>query len=182
MFVDYEEASVSSWQAFERLIKRVLLVADYKDARIVGQSGDKGADIIAHKCGKRWLFQAKCWTAKVGNKVIERTNEAATTYDAEVMVIASLNGFEETAKEQQLKMLARGINLQLWDVPQLKIIASKAKNKYPNSYEPRSYQEEAIKEIDYAFFSGKKQAMIVLTTGLGKTFVAAEACRRIMAS
>ena len=93
MFVDYEEASVSSWQAFERLVKRVLLVAGYKDARIVGQSGDKGADIIAHNYGKRWLFQVKCWGAKVGNKVIERTIEAAATYDAEVMVIVSLNGF-----------------------------------------------------------------------------------------
>lgn len=180
MFVDYEEASVSSWQAFERLIKRVLLVAGYKDARIVGQSGDKGADIIAHNYGKRWLFQAKCWGSKVGTKVIERTIEAAATYDAEVMVIVSLNGFEESAKEQQIKMKARGINLQLWDVPQLKVIASKAKSEYPNIYEPRQYQEEAIKEIDYAFFSGKKQAMIVLATGLGKTFVAGEAARRIM--
>lgn len=182
MFVDYEEASSSSWQAFERLVKRVLLVAGYKDVRIVGQSGDKGADIIAHNYGKRWLVQVKCWGARVGTKVIERTLEAAATYSAEVIVIVSLNGFDESAKALQVKMKTKGVNLQLWDVQQLKVIASKAKTEYPNQYPPRTYQEEAIKEIDYTFYSGKKKAMIVLATGLGKTFVAGEAVRRIMAN
>ena len=180
MYVDYGEASSSSWQAFERLIKRVLLAADYKDVRIVGQSGDKGADLIAHKFNKRWLFQAKCWNISVGMKVIDRTLEAAVTYGADVPVIVSLNGFDALARDHQRKLMARGINLQLWDIPQLERIANLAQNEVPNVFSPRSYQEEAIQEICYAFYSSKKSAMIVLATGLGKTFVAGEACRRIM--
>lgn len=180
MFIDYGEASSSSWQAFERLVKRTLLVAEYEDVRIVGQSGDKGADLIAHKYGKRWLFQVKCWGIAVGTKVIDRTLEACATYDADVPVIVSLNGFESTAKEHQRKLMSRGINLQLWDVAQLKKIASIGEKEVPNIHKPRSYQEEAIKEICYAYFSEKKSAMTVLATGLGKTFVAGEASRRIM--
>lgn len=108
MFIDYGEASSSSWQAFERLVKRTLLVAEYEDVRIVGQSGDKGADLIAHKYGKRWLFQVKCWGIPVGTKVIDRTLEACATYDADVPVIVSLNGFESTAKEHQRKLMSQG--------------------------------------------------------------------------
>ena len=180
MFIDYAESSSSSWQAFERLVKRTLLVAEYQDVRIVGQSGDKGADIIAHKYGKRWLFQVKCWNIPVGTKVIDRTLEACATYDAEIPVIISLNGFDNLAKESQRRLNLKGIRLQLWDVEQLKTIANVSKSEYPNPYPPRSYQEEAIKEICYAYFSDKRSAMVVLATGLGKTFVAGESSRRIM--
>lgn len=180
MFIDYGEASGSSWQSFERLVKRTLLIAEYEDVRIVGQSGDKGADLIAHKFNKRWLFQVKCWGVPVGTKVIDRTLEACATYDADIPVIVSLNGFDSSAKEHQRKLMARGINLQLWDIPQLKKIAMIGTREVPNKYPPRSYQEEAIKEICYAFFSEKKAAMTVLATGLGKTFVAGEAARRIL--
>jgi superfamily II DNA or RNA helicase len=182
MFVDYNEASISSWQSFERLVKRVLIVAEYDDVRIVGQAGDKGADIIAHKFNKRWLFQVKCWNVSVGMKAIDRTLEAASTYDAEIPVIVSLNGFDNSAREHQRKLMTRGINLQLWDISQLKRIAMIGENVVPNKYSPRSYQEEAIKEICYAFFCDKRSAMIVLATGLGKTFVAGEAARRILSS
>lgn len=182
MFIDYGEASSSSWQSFERLVKRILLVADYEDVRIVGQSGDKGADLIAHKYEKRWLFQVKCWGISVGTKVIDRTLEACAIYDADVPVIVSLNGFETAAKEHQRKLMAKGINLQLWDVQQLKKIASISTKEVPNPYKPRQYQEEAIKEICYAYFSEKRSAMTVLATGLGKTFVAGEVSRRIMKS
>ncbi len=182
MFVDYSEASIGSWQSFERLVKRVLIVAAYDDVRIVGQTGDKGADIIAHKFNKRWLFQVKFWNVPVGMKVIDRTLEAAATYDAEIPVIVSLNGFDTPAREHQRKLMTRGINLQLWDVSQLKRIALVGENDVPNKYLPRSYQEEAIKEICYSFFSNKRSAMIVLATGLGKTFVAGDAARRILNS
>lgn len=182
MFIDYGEANSSSWQSFERLVKRTLLIAGYEDVRIVGQSGDKGADLIAHKYGKRWLFQVKCWGIPVGAKVIDRTLEACATYNAEVPVIVSLNGFEATAKNHQRALMARGIMLQLWDVQQLKKIAMLSTSEVPNSYKPRQYQEEAINEICYAYFSEKRAAMIVLATGLGKTFVAGEASRRIMRS
>lgn len=53
-----------SWQAFERIVCRYLSHAGFAGTRLVGQKGDKGADIITHKAGRRWLVQAKRWKNK----------------------------------------------------------------------------------------------------------------------
>ena len=45
------------WQALERGIARLLEHGGFKDVKIVGGSGDLGADVVAVKGKKRWLVQ-----------------------------------------------------------------------------------------------------------------------------
>ena len=172
-----------SWQAFERMLARLLICDGYENVRQVGGSGDHGADVIASKFNKRWLVQAKQWKKSVGISVLNDTLKALKDYKASIPVIAASNGFEADLKEQQFILHSQNIPLQLWDEAALLKKASKLEpGKIINKKPLRDYQEEAIKNIVQPFFDNHtNRTLIVLATGLGKTFVAAEAMRRINA-
>jgi superfamily II DNA or RNA helicase len=149
----------------------------------VGQTSDGGADVLAQRGSKRWLFQVKHWKARVGSDVIDRTLEAMRAYRAQVPVVVALNGFQNAVREQQRALMSIGVPLQLWDRTTLIDRAQRLANVYPvppGSYEIRDYQEDAIRSLIQLYSEGHaRKALVVLATGLGKTFVAAEALRRI---
>ena len=172
-----------SWQAFERMLSRLLICEGYENVRQVGGSGDHGADVIASKYYKRWLVQAKQWKKPVGIDVLNDTLKALKDYKAAIPVIAASHGFDSDLKKQQIILQSQNIPLQLWDETVLLQRASKLQNeKVINTRKPREYQEKAIVNIVQPFFDQYvNRSLIVLATGLGKTFVAAEAMRRINA-
>lgn len=187
-FINEVALSGLSWQAFERSILRLLLHEGFEGVRLVGRSSDGGADIIARIAGKRWLFQAKNWNRAVGHKVIDETLVALRRYKADVPVIVAVNGFEKDVQITRNVLLSENVPLQLWD--RRKLVSRAAKlddraliDRFPDRFESRGYQEAAIQEIVRIFGEGNsRQALVVMATGLGKTFVAAEAIRRISSS
>ena len=179
MFVDAEIIRNSSWQSFERLICRLVSAVGFSNARVVGQTNDHGADVIASRNGIRWVLQAKYWNKPVGVDVIDETLRAAQTYGAKIPVIVAKSGFDAKAIEHQRSLLANGIPLQLWDIETLIAHAERLDDGVPNKFKPREYQETAIQGIVNAFTNNKNKALAVMATGLGKTFVAAEAIRRL---
>lgn len=182
-FVEKIGVKTCSWQAFERLLSRLLMCAGYKNVRNVGGSGDHGADVIASKFGKRWLVQAKQWKKPVGIDVLNYTLQSLRDFRADIPVIAASNGFDADLRSQQPILLSQQIPLQLWDEKKILEMASKLLDEPLNTKQPRHYQESAISNIVQPFFSNtENKSLIVLATGLGKTFVAAEAFRRIMAN
>jgi superfamily II DNA or RNA helicase len=182
MFISEQILSGITWQAFERIICRLLTLQEYDGVRLIGQTGDQGADIIAHKNRKRWLFQAKRWKVRIGVAVLDATLEAQKIYRADIPVIVALGGFDADAREHQRALLSRGVPLQLWDRSSLLRAAAHLDDKPMPVPLPRSYQEEAIQAIMKTWLDGmSRKAMIVMATGLGKTFTAAEAIRRINA-
>lgn len=181
MFINEINLKRGTWQAFERAVGRLLMYEGFGDIRLVGQTGDGGADLLAHRAGKRWLFQVKHWRKRVGVEVIDKTLEAMRVYRAQVPVIVALNGFDDTAREHQRVLLSRGVPLQLWDSGVLVSRARKLSWKGQGG-KPREYQEEAIRSIIQAYTEGfTRKAMVVMATGLGKTFVACEVIRRLNA-
>ncbi|MBE6909202.1 MAG: DEAD/DEAH box helicase [Ruminococcaceae bacterium] len=173
-----------TWQAFERNLCRLLTYEGFQNVRLVGQTGDHGADVTATKVtpngNKRWLFQAKHWKKPIGASVVKETIDAAYEYSAAVPVIVSANGFETAVIEHQKVLHASGIPLQLWDSATLINHAKRLPDKHTNNRPVRPYQEPAINEVVNAYYSnGENRALIVMATGLGKTFVAAESVRRI---
>ncbi len=179
MFVDKESIKSNSWQSFERLICRLVLAEGFTGARVVGQSNDHGADIVASRNGIRWLFQAKHWKKPVGVEVIDETLKAAQIYKAKVPVIVASNGFDSKAIEHQKLLMQNGINIQLWDANILVEHANRLGSGIPNTYPIREYQEKAITGILNAYLRNDGRALTVLATGLGKTFVAAESIHRM---
>ncbi|MBE5825221.1 MAG: DEAD/DEAH box helicase [Butyrivibrio sp.] len=180
MFIDKEGIKNNSWQSFERLICRLAQAEGFDGARVVGQSNDHGADIIASRNGIRWLFQAKHWKKPVGVEVIDETLRAAQIYKAKVPVICASNGFDTKAIQHQNELLKNGINIQLWDVDTLIEHAKRLGEGVPNKYPIREYQEKAIQGILNAYLNGSGKALAVLATGMGKTFIAAESIRRML--
>ncbi len=178
----YQIMSEMTWQAFERNICRLLMYEGYENVRLVGQTGDHGADVTATKFGKRWLFQAKHWKKPIGIEVLEETVSAVIEYKAAIPVIVSSMGFESAVKEQQKTLLARGIPLQLWDSDTLIQRAAKLPECAHDIRKPRPYQETAISEIVNCYLRHENRALAVMATGLGKTFVAGESIRRIRAN
>lgn len=182
MFISNKSLKQGTWQSFERAVGRLLLHEGYSGTRFVGQTRDHGADLLAHRAGKRWLFQVKHWKKKVGLDIVDRTLEAMRVYRAQVPVIVALNGFDKSVHEQQRVLLSRGIPLQLWDRETILSKASTLPETCSQERSPRPYQEEAIRAIVQAYTGGYTcKAMIVMATGLGKTFTACEAVRRVNA-
>src|SRR4051812_22143811 len=58
-FISIERLSLGPWQAFERAIQRLFVHAGFSDVRLVGGSGDAGADVVAELGGRVWVAQAK---------------------------------------------------------------------------------------------------------------------------
>ena len=184
IFESQYQILTDTWQAFERNLCRLLFYEGFTNVRLVGQTGDHGADVTATRITsqekKRWLFQAKHWKKPVGETVVQETIDAAYEYSASVPVIVAASGFEAPVKAHQKVLLTSGIPLQLWDSEKLVERAKRLPDVHINKREPRPYQEPAINEIVSAYYSkGENRALVVMATGLGKTFVAAESVRRI---
>ena len=109
----------STWQSFERVISRLLQAEGFANVRLVGGSGDHGADLIANKYKKRWLFQAKHWKKPIGVDVVKETVHAMSDYKADVGVIVSLRGFEAQVSEYQTALMSQGVNIQTWGLDDL---------------------------------------------------------------
>lgn len=180
MFISFEGLRHGSWQAFERSVCRLLMHDGFDGVRLIGQTADRGADVIAHKFNKRWLFQIKHWKNKVGLGVVDRTLDAMRSYRAQIPVLVALNGFEDPVREQQNVLIGRGIPLQLWDTSKLIERAAKLPDIPLHNPIPKEYQEEPIRSLVHAYTSAyTRRALVAMATGLGKTFTAAEALRRI---
>lgn len=182
MFISEQSLANISWQAFERNICRLLIIDGYEGVRLVGQSNDQGGDIIASKNGKRWLFQVKRWKIKMGVSVLDETVKALTIYRAHIPVVVALNGFDSTAREHQMTLLSRRIPMQLWDKPEILKRAARISTKQSFAKEPREYQIQAYSAVFQVWQEGfLNKAMVVMATGLGKTYTAAAAIERINA-
>ena len=177
--------STASWQAFERMVARLLYSEGFEYATVVGTSGDGGADVLALKDGRRWLVQVKRHTTPIGGEVLGRTVAAVRSYGADIPVIVSKSGFTGDLLQKRGQFAAEGINVQLWDRDTLVRRAARLPGepmilREPQRFGKRPYQEEAVQRTVAAWTrNGSGNALVVLATGLGKTFVAAEAIRRI---
>ncbi len=168
-----------TWQAFERAVQRLLLHLGFEGVRLVGQSGDEGADVLGHKFGKRWLFQVKYWGRKVAETTVDETLRACSIYRADIPVIVSLKGFEASVDRRRDTLQRQGVPLQLWNARTLQDRLATCSTSHMWTHPLRDYQERAVETIVSAFLRGERHALVVLATGLGKTVIAAEAIRRI---
>jgi len=181
-FLSAEVLSRCSWQYLERSIGRLLLSESFLGVRLLGQSGDEGADILAHKNTKRWLVQVKQRRAiNIGIDVLDETVRAMHIYRASIPVIATNQAFTQQARSHQSMLMGSGIPFQLWDRTTLASRWERLADKPIEAITPRLYQERAISAIvsRWGEAGAERSALVVMATGLGKTFVAAEAFRRI---
>ncbi len=158
---------------------RLLICEGHENVRLVGGTGDKGADVVATRNGKRFVYQIKHWAKPIGSAVVDETLRALSFYNAQVPVIVSLSGFDNAVRERQRELMANRIPLQLLGPADLERRAAGLLTTQTIVGSARSYQEPIIQAISNSWNNGNKCGLVVMATGLGKTFTAAESIRRI---
>ena len=162
------------WQAFERDIARLLLGAGFDDVRVVGGTGDQGADVVGVKNNQIWVVQCKHSTnAPPPKQAVQEVVDAGAFYNADrlVVVMSRPPGSGVLAEIERFRRI--GITVETLGPPELDELARQIP-EYPKARkEMRPYQQDA-KELFRNGLLDTGRAQIVLATGLGKTVVMAE--------
>lgn len=162
------------WQAFERDIARLMLHNGFSDVRLVGGTGDRGADVLGVKSGQLWVFQCKHTTSSPPPKsAISEVVEAARYYKADRMVVAVSRPPSEGFLEEKAKYERHGLKVEVATPAALLDLMQKSPEYSPLRRELREYQSEATALFRNALVDTGR-AQVVLATGLGKTVVMAE--------
>lgn len=162
------------WQAFERDIARLMLNNGFDDVRLVGGTGDRGADVLGVKGGELWVFQCKHTTSSSPPKgAAEEVIEAARFYKAQRMVVAVSRLPSEGFHDEITKYRRHGLKVEVAGPAKLLKLMASSPEYAPARRDLRDYQQEAAELLREALVdTGRGQ--VVLATGLGKTIVMAE--------
>ena len=172
-FISVERLTYGPWPALERAVARLVSHAGFRDVQLVGGTGDKGADVVATFRGEKWVFQAKYRkNGGMGSEAGEDAVRAMATYQADIPVAISNSFFSETAYGHHSRVKKNGIPLRLWNSDFLLKYFDQLPAYSKNLRELRAYQVLAADSIEEARSSGKKHALLVMATGLGKSMVA----------
>lgn len=173
-FLSRERLLQGPWQAFERDIARLLMHADFEDVRVVGGSGDKGADVVGVKNGEIWVVQCKHTTTSPPPKqAVEEVVDACTHYGAQRMVLATSRPIGGGVQAEIDRYRRIGVNVDVLDPARLNQFADSVSEYASSRRNLRPYQQEAAEKFREGM-TDTKRAQIVLATGLGKTVVMAE--------
>lgn len=82
----------------------------FKNIEHTPLSGDHGVDIIARKGRKKYAFQCKYYTGKVGNHAIQEVYTGCSYYKCDVAVVITNSVFTKNAIAE-----AKRLDIQLWD-------------------------------------------------------------------
>ncbi len=178
-FLDTRRLLNGPWQAFERDVARLLVANGFEDVRIVGGSGDRGADVMGVKSGELWVVQCKFVTNQYPSPAaVDEVVESSRFYQANRLVVAASRSFGPATFAAVKKWASLGINVELLPAATLMEMARRSPD-YPRARrELRPYQSETV-DLFIAALRETARAQIVLATGLGKTVVMAEAVAQL---
>lgn len=173
-FLDDRRLLRGPWQAFERDVARLLMHAGFDDVRVVGGSGDKGADVIGVKNGEIWVVQCKhTTTAPPTKQAVQEVVDAGTYYGANRMILATSRAIGGGVQAEIERYRRIGINVELLDPARLAHLSQEVPEYAKSRRELRPYQQEAVSKFREGL-TDTGRAQVVLATGLGKTVVMAE--------
>ena len=162
------------WQAFEREIARLMVQNGFADVRLVGGSGDRGADVLGVKKGQLWVWQCKHTTsAPPPLAAVSEVVDAGRFYRADRIVVAVSRPPTDGFREEVAKYARQGLNIEVADPAGLLSLMAASPEYAPDRRELRDYQTAAAQVLREAL-TDTGHGQIVLATGLGKTIVMAE--------
>jgi len=173
-FLDARRLLLGPWRAFERDVARLLVCNGFDDVRIVGGTGDKGADVLGVKAGQLWVIQCKFTTNGYPSPAaVDEVGDAARYYGAERIYVATSRRAGPAMQTAVRRWAALGIEIGILEPATLLEMARRSPAYPPRRRDLRDYQDEAVDRFIGALReTGRAQA--VLATGLGKTVVLAE--------
>ena len=180
LFLDSRRLLNGSWRAFERDVARLLLQNAFVDVRIVGGSGDRGADVLGVKGGELWVVQCKFTSDSYADAhAADEVVEASRFYEADRLAIATSRKFGPALKSAIDRYGKLGIRIEALP-PEALVEMMRRSPEYSRSRrELRDYQDECVRNLGAALReTGRGQ--LVLATGLGKTVVMAETTAQLL--
>lgn len=173
-FLDSRRLLNGPWQAFERDVARLLVANGFEDVRLVGGSGDKGADVLGVKGGELWVVQCKFVTNQYPSpSAVDEVVEASRFYQANRLIVAASRSFGPATLSAVNRWASLGIKVELLPAATLVEMGRLSPEYARARRELRPYQHEAV-ELFMAALRETGRGQVVLATGLGKTVVMAE--------
>ena len=173
-FLDDRRLLRGPWQAFERDTARFLLANGFDDVRIVGGTGDHGADVLAVLGSQLWVVQCK-WTSGAGppKTAVQQVVEAGRVYKADHLLVATSRAPGEAFYQERDRYRRSGLDVKVAYPKILRDYMKRTPEYPPARRQLRDYQEHASTRFREGLLdTGRGQ--IVMATGLGKTVVMAE--------
>jgi len=173
-FMDRARLLHGPWQAFERDVARLMLANGFEKVRVVGGTGDHGADVLGVKAGELWVFQCK-HTTKSGppKEAVGEVVEAARVYGARRMVVAVSRAHGSAFSEEIQRFARQGLKVEVANPEVLLRLMAESPEYSPSRRDLHDYQRETAALLREALID-TGHGQIVLATGLGKTVVMAE--------
>lgn len=167
------------WQAFERDVARLLVCNGFEDVRLIGGSGDAGADVLGVKNSQLWVIQCKFTTGGYPSPTaVDQVGEAARYYQADRLYVATSRRAGPAMQASIRRWAALGIEIGVLEPATLLEMARRSPEYPPSRRDLRDYQLEAVDQFIGALReTGRGQ--VVLATGLGKTVVLAESLAQL---
>ena len=176
-FIGIERLSLGPWQAFERAIHRFFIHSGFEDCRLVGGSGDQGADVLGMKNNRLWVAQAKFRKASItiDESAVGEVVQAINNYNADEAVVVTNQSFSQGTIDASIRYsVDTGVPIRLWP-GEILIDWSRKLPEYPlTTTHLRSYQQDAIEAVDLQRSRGRTRGLVIMAAGLGKTRVASE--------
>lgn len=175
------------WRELETAVVRLLSHCGWHDVQDVGQTGDKGADILAVRQNREtrenetYLFQVKAVSGPsyIGPKAIEQAIRGQAHYEAKIVVVATNGDFRKSAHRRKNELLKQGFDVRLWNGKFLTDLLSRWPKYSPARRDPWPYQDTIIKKVLKNHEIGRRKNLFVVATGLGKTIIAATIADRL---
>ena len=181
MFLDSRRLLKGPWQAFERDVARLLVYNGFSDVRVVGGSGDRGADVLGRKNGELWIIQCKYTTSGYASPAaVDEVAEASRFYGASRMYVATSRPAGPAMRAAVERWQKLGLEIGLLEPRTLLEMARRSPELPTSRRVLRDYQVDAV-ELFSAALRETGRGQVVLATGLGKTVVMSEATARLFA-
>ena len=160
-------------------IARLLVCNGFEDVRLIGGSGDAGADVLGVKNGELWVIQCKFTTNGYPSaSAVDQVGEAGRFYKADRLYVATSRRAGPAMLDAVRRWAALGIDIGILEPATLLEMARRSPEYPPSRRDLRDYQSDAVdKFIGSLRETGRGQ--VVLATGLGKTVVLAESISQL---
>lgn len=182
-FLSWKRLENGPWQAFERNIARLFVHQGWPDVRVVGGTGDKGADVIATSDEREVVVQAKFRSEshlRAGKRIVEDVKRAMDHYSIDEGIAVTNVRLSNRAGKYLQGLRDTGYNIKKIEGATLHRIYDQLPRWPKREDPPFTYQVKAIDTIVEMYKEGLERTLLAMATGLGKTFVAGKAFKKIL--
>ena len=153
---------------------RLLLANGFDDIRVIGGTGDEGADILGVFRNQLWVVQCKHTTTSLPSRsAVAEAASAASYYGATRIAVATSRPASEAMRDEVERFERNGVHVEVLEPRRLLAQMSSTPQYAKARKRLWPFQESASDRFRQGLIDTGR-AQIVLATGLGKTVIMSE--------